>query len=155
MLAREYAASHPAPEDDERSALSTFEERANTYGVSQIAIERTACYGRCPVYVAVISPDGRTSYVGGADAPRLGRHSGMLNPTGFAYLARLVNELEILELSDNYTVPVTDNPTVYLAITRHGKRKLIRHYAPWISGPARLAAFENEVDRVLASAEWK
>jgi hypothetical protein len=155
MLEREYAAAHPARKSDFSSPPVGLEELSNTHGVTQIVIERTACYGRCPVYSAVIESDGRISYAGGPDAPRRGRHSGMVYPSGFTYLARLANELGIHESDDNYSIAVTDNPTVYLGITRQGRKKIIRHYAPSMSGPARLMAFENEVDRVVASAEWK
>jgi hypothetical protein len=153
LLAREYEASH-AGQASEPSA-GNLEELSNTFGFTEIAIERTACYGRCPVYVAVVKENGAASYWGESDAPRLGLHSGMVYPSGFSYLARLANDLGINELKDSYSIAVTDNPTVYVALTRKGRRKIIKHYAPSMSGPPRLMAFENEVDRVLARAEWK
>jgi hypothetical protein len=155
MLRREFEALHPGQRSDlEQPESFDFDEQANTFGVTQIAIERTVCYGSCPAYVAVLEKDGRTSYWGGPHAPRQGQRSGVIH-SGFAYLARLANELRLSELNDNYAAPVTDNPTVYVAITQHGRKKIIRHYAPWMSGPAKLLAFEQEIDRVLERAEWK
>ncbi|HTU58458.1 MAG TPA: DUF6438 domain-containing protein, partial [Polyangiales bacterium] len=129
-------------------------EALNTHGFTQIAIERTACYGPCPVYVAVVTAGGKVSYWGDKHVPQNGRRTGTVYDIGFARLARLAHELEIDKLNDSYSVAVTDNQTVYVSLIRNGKKKTIRHYAPAMSGPRRLFAFENEVDRVIERAQW-
>lgn len=152
MLERAWRASHP---DNYKSAKrDPRRELSNNFGFTEIAIERTACFGRCPVYVASITKDGSLSYRGESDTPRVGQHSGTIYGSGFNYLAGLADELGIYGLEDSYSVPVTDNPTVYVALTRNGKKKIIHHYAPRLSGPLRLNLFEQEIDRAIEAAEW-
>jgi hypothetical protein len=151
MLSREYQAAHHV---NKSSTLVDPETLPGSFGFTEIAIERTPCFGHCPVFVASIREDGRMSYWGESDALRDGRHFGTVHAFGFAYLAGLANDLGIDELDDEYSIAITDQDSVYLALTRHGRRKLIAHYAPLRCGPPRLTAFENEIDHVLEQAKW-
>jgi len=152
-LSSEYYARHPdQPESAPGGRQSVGESQ--TFGFTEIALERTMCFGACPVYVAVVRADGRVAYWGDSDVKHHGERHGRIDTSAFAYLARLANELGIDQLKDRYRVPVTDQPSVYVGLTRRGRRKIISHYAPEYSGPARLQAFEHEIDRVIAQTEW-
>jgi hypothetical protein len=153
LLSREYEAAHPRDQSDLYVGQGP-RHVSEAPGFTEIAIERTACYGRCPVDVAVLRDDGRVAYWGESNVPYRGERRGSIYPAEFAYLARLAQDLRIAELGDLYTVAVTDSPTVYVALTRAGRRKIILHHAPADSGPPRLRAFENELERVIAQARW-
>jgi len=155
MLSSEYYARHPEQSESPRGGRQSIDE-SQTFGFTEIAIERTMCFGSCPVYVAVLRADGRIAYRGDSDVKHQGERRGTIDASAFTYLARLANELGIDQLKDQYRAPVTDQPSVYVGITRRGRRKIISHYAPdFFSGPARLRAFENEIDRVIEHAEWE
>lgn len=154
-LAEQYERAHHGQTPSASATDNDPRARENTFGFTEIAFERSACFGRCPVYTVLIKADGSLSYVGRANTKRQGVHAGTIYPSGFAYLAQLANDLGIEALKDRYAAGVTDNPTSYIALTRGGKKKLIMHYAPSLSGPPRLFAFENEIERVLERAEWQ
>jgi len=148
-IQREFERSvHPTADE------TMCESRDDNYGVSEISIERTLCFGTCPSYTLRLFSDGRVDYLGQAYAPRVGVRHGRLDPFNFHRLARIVRDIGYFDLSDRYTCDVTDNPTVYTAVTRAGKRKVIEHYAPRSTGPAQLQLFEDAIDAVLPYVEW-
>ena len=55
-------------------------------------------------------------------------------------------------MRDEYETSVTDNPTVYAYIVMSGKKKIIRNYAN--SGPTKLWAIQELIDKLLLEAEW-
>lgn len=81
------------------------------------------------------------------------RH-GMLDTWYFRRLARIVRDIRFFDLKDRYSCMVTDNPTVYIAVTQNGRRKVIEHYAPDMTGPAQLRLFEDSVDEVMPEVRW-
>jgi hypothetical protein len=124
-------------------------------GVQEISIERTSCYGYCSMYAMTLRNDGSVEYRGVANVPSIGSRKGKIPAAQFRYLARLANEIGFFDLKDSYECAVTDNPTVYTAVVRAGVRKIIRHYAPDRTGPARLKAFEQAIDGVQGWVEWQ
>jgi hypothetical protein len=115
-------------------------------GVTEIAIERTACYGKCPIYWLRMRADGGVEMYGRAHVSRLGHHHGKLHPQLFQELAAIALELGYFGLRDDYSCEVTDSPTVYTSVTRGHEKKLIRHYAPGMAGPRLLKVFEGLID---------
>ena len=123
-------------------------------GISEIALERTVCYGTCPDYSVTLTAEGKVTYHGWTYVDRLGAHTGRLDPESFAELARLTLDMGFFDMEGDYSVGWTDHPTVYLSVVRNGTRKTIRHYAPSMSGPPRLAALEHFVDLHVKSVKW-
>jgi hypothetical protein len=123
-------------------------------GITEIALERTPCYGFCPTYTLRMAADGSVEYYGQANVPRVGHHRGKLDPQSFRELALLALDLGFFEMADDYDCLVTDNPTVYVSVTRDGAKKTIRHYAVFHTGPPRLRLFEEAVDQYAAHIEW-
>ncbi|HEY0157120.1 MAG TPA: DUF6438 domain-containing protein [Thermoanaerobaculia bacterium] len=151
-LQREFQRSHgPATEAEYAQCETPYE---NTTGVTEIAIERTSCYGYCPTYTLQLFSDGRVAYVGQASVRFIEPRSGKLDEYLFTKLARTAVGIGFFELQDRYTCAVTDNPTVYVAVVRNGTRKVIEHYAPEWTGPAALRLFEEAIDNVEPYIEW-
>ena len=148
-LRLEWQASHPhAPEP----ALCA--DRDQPTGITEIAIERTPCYGFCPTYTLWLRADGSVEYQGQANVPRVGHHRGRLEPQWFQELALLALDIGLFDMAEEYACLVTDNPSVYVSVTRNGVRKTIRHYAVFHAGPPRLRVFEDVVDQYSAHIEW-
>ncbi|HEX6765464.1 MAG TPA: DUF6438 domain-containing protein [Polyangiaceae bacterium] len=122
--------------------------------ITEIALERTACYGNCPIYTVRLHSDGSVDYIGVAFAEQAGRHRGTIPESWFRSLAALALDIGYFELEDSYSCQVTDNPTVYSSVTRNGQRKIIRHYAPGMTGPPRLRAFEEAIDTFVDYVTW-
>ena len=122
--------------------------------VSEISIERTACFGDCPVYSLTLHADGAVEYYGDASAEPLGAHHGKIDTDYFDQLARLAEDIGWFGLGSNYACHVTDNPTTYTSLVRAGARKTIRHHAPTMSGPPRLYFFERTLDDYRRFIAW-
>ena len=122
--------------------------------VTEIALQRTACFGACPSYWARLHADGSVEMFGGALVPHLGLHHGALPSGLFQRLAGLALELGFFGLDDSYSCPVTDNPTAYISVARGSSKRVIRHYAPAMTGPHRLRLLEETVDQYLEYVEW-
>jgi Domain of unknown function (DUF6438) len=123
--------------------------------ISELAIERTPCYGLCSTYTLRLYADGTVSFDGQANVKHVGHRDGHIDPRRFARLALLAVDIGYFDLGDDYDCLVTDNPTVYTSIVRDGVRKTIRHYAPDVTGPPRLRAFEQILDEVEVEVAWR
>ncbi len=149
-LQKEFEAAHPVPAD-----WSTFEvpPRPPT-GVTEISIEETPCYGYCATYTMVLHSNGTVDYLGQHNIRIAGAHHGTIPTEVFDRLAQLAIEIGFFGLDDDYRALSTDLSTVYIAVTRNGTRKLIRHYGPDRAGPRRLMAFEHEVESALSWVQF-
>ena len=149
-LAAEFRRRHPAPVPNSEP----FCDIQDNHGITEISIERTVCYGMCPAFTLRLTSDGNVEYIGRSDAAFKGHRQGKLDANAFHRLARAATDIGYFDLKDSYSCSVTDNPTVYVSATKNGTRKLIRHYAPELSGPARLSLFEQAIDAVVPSIHW-
>jgi hypothetical protein len=152
ILQREFEQTHDPPTDAEHTRCET--PYANDTGVTEIAIERTSCYGFCPTYTLRLFSDGRVEYTGQASVRFVGTRNGKVDEYFFTQLARVAVGIGFFELQDRYTCAVTDNPTVYVAVVQNGRRKVIEHYAPEWNGPSALRLFEDAIDGVQRYVEW-
>lgn len=151
-LQREFGRSHKAPTDAEYTNCETPYE--NDTGVTEIAIERTPCYGFCSTYTLRLFRDGHVEYLGQASVPFVGARTGKLDEYFFTKLARTAVGIGFFEFQERYMCGVTDNPTVYIAVVRNGERKVIEHYAPEWNSPHALRLFEEAVDAVQQYIDW-
>jgi hypothetical protein len=122
--------------------------------VTEITIEQTPCYGLCSTYTMTLRADGSVEYQGIANVEKLGTRRGRIPVEQFRFLARLSDEIGYFDLAKDYSCAVTDNPTIFTRVRRDQHVKLIRHYAPSMSGPARLRAFEKSVAAAYEWIEW-
>lgn len=150
-LQKEFAAAHPEKPDWHK----WLKLPPPPNGVTEISIEETPCYGFCSTYTMTLHADGSVDFLGQHNIKLAGKHHGTIPPEIFDRLAQLALEIGFFELDDEYQCLTTDQSTTYIAVTRNGVRKLIRHYGPDRGGPWRLTAFEHEVAVASQWVEWK
>jgi len=122
-------------------------------GIQEFSLERTECFGPCPVYRATIRSDGTVTYVGIKNVPRLGIYTGNANPYVIKHLSELVGQINFFSLENEYSSEMTDQPTAVTSVLRGGERKTVRNYG--LSGPSLLWAFESSMDAAIASVtDW-
>ena len=138
---------------DWRKSRSHDEVASTNHGITEIGIERSGCYGTCPIYTFIAKSDGTVRYKGVKYVERQGEFSGTIPVWYFHELARFIRDAHYMELEDGYTRMVTDNPTTYTTVVMNGKRKTISNYAN--AGPTKLWAIEQLVDDLMGKAEWK
>jgi hypothetical protein len=125
---------------------------STNHGITEVGIERTACFGDCPVYTFIIKSDGSFRYKGGEFAQRHGEFTGTIPAGEFNQLAQFIKDAGYMELSDTYDRAVTDNSTVFTMVVMRGQRKVVSDYAQ--AGPSKLWAIECLIDDLLTKASW-
>lgn len=99
-----------------------------------ISLERSSCYGPCPVYSVSVDARGEVRFVGRDHVVSFGEHEGKINEATLRGLLREFEKLGFFDLEDRYTSPdlcaeyLTDNPTVTLTLRRDGRAKTVSHY---------------------------
>ncbi len=119
-------------------------------------IERTACYGWCPIYKLTVYRDGVVEYSGDKFVKTTGKATGHLDPTTLAALDALFQENGYLGLRDAYEeYMMTDMPSVFTSYAPpDGKPKTIKHYLGDSSAPESLGKIEDGIDRIVKIEQW-
>lgn len=130
---------------------SQADRRRGGEQITEITLERTACFGTCPMYKVTLKADGTFTYEGKEYVEHKGRYKGRFY--GFNRLAQLVEKYGYFSMKDDYSVSMTDLPSTITSVVRNGRRKRITNYGD--SGPLELWAIEQAVDGVLANAKFE
>jgi hypothetical protein len=133
-------------------------ELKDAEGISEITLERTRCYGGCPVYKVILRRDGSATYIGIENVPRIGEYKSQVSPyqplgAEFIRLAKLIASQGYLQMDDRYTVLITDLETVITSIVHNGKRKTIVNYGN--QAPIELYGIERAIEGVAAEIKWE
>ena len=143
----------PVPaETPERSASATAEA---------ISLERTACFGRCPVYRITVTSAGDVTYEGKANVKLIGRATGEISPDSVVSLLRELEQAGYFTFSDRYVVSeptcrryTTDSPSAISSATFRSRSKRIEHDYGCGGVPGALTLLEQRIDDVLGSGRW-
>ncbi len=120
-----------------------------------ITLERTACFGACPVYTVSIYADGSVEYNGERFVVVEGAQTGTIDPAAVDQLVAGFVAAGYFDWNDAYTdMHVSDLPTITTSVTRDGETKQITRYAGDNSAPVALAYLENWIDAVAKTQQW-
>lgn len=117
-----------------------------------VTLEKTACYGMCPVYKLMIYEDGKALYEGVSHVDKIGQYEQLLPADTIASLIRAFEETNFWSLADEYVADVTDLPVTYLSFQYQGKYKKVKNL---IQAPEGLTALENRVAAIGESRGWR
>jgi hypothetical protein len=111
-------------------------------------IERTRCFGVCPVYSIRVYRSGYVLYEGIDNVQPAGRHYLVLTHEQLRAIGEKAVSIGYFELKDEYRNPyLTDFPTVYTEVRFRGKRKKITHYDA--EPPPNLVEMEKYLDSLF------
>lgn len=126
-----------------------------------VTLERTPCFGTCPVYTVSISRAGTVRFTGKHHTAHTGPATASIPP---ARVDSLVAELEAagyFELAEAYVMDspacgmyATDSPTVITSVTRDGRTRTVRHDRGCAAAPPELSRLEQRIDEVAGTARW-
>lgn len=127
--------------------------------ITKITLERTPCFGACPVYKLTIHRSRKVEFEGRAHVWEVGRQTGRISPENFRRLVSKIEEINFFSLKDRYDgknadgsgVTVTDLPTRKTSVTRGNVTKTVENY---FRGPKGLKELEDLIDEVTNSTEW-
>lgn len=115
-------------------------------------IQRTACFGRCPIYTLTVFNDGRVEYFGKKFTPREGRFSSKVLVETIDQLKKYAIEIDYFNLASVYDKQtVTDVPSIITSLRGEaGLKTVVNRF----DGPDELRRFENFFDSLFEELEW-
>jgi len=120
----------------------------------EITLERTGCYGTCPIYLVIISGDGNVTYQGERFVKTLGVQTYQIPQSSVKELVALVYQKNYFSLEDRYEFSATDLPTVITSVRVGDELKTVENYGG--AGPIQLQEIEKKIDEVSDSESlWK
>lgn len=102
------------------SCIADEEQVARPAPITQISVQRTWCYGDCPIDSLVLNSDGRASYSGFRNASRNGFFRGVLAPDQFSGLAAFLESQNYFELKPEIGMGNIDAPDFLIGVVRGG-----------------------------------
>ena len=120
-----------------------------------VTLERTACFGRCPIYKVTVLRDGTVLWEGERFVKTTGKATARLPVAVMADLAKAFARADFFALADKYDrYDVTDNPSAIVGFDDGKRKKSIHHYYGDSSAPKALYELEDAVDRLVGTAKW-
>ncbi len=108
-----------------------------------ISLERTPCYGTCPIYKMEIFSDGSAFYHGERFVDKMGDFQFTVSKETINYILKRAEEIGFFEMEDKYTGNITDLPkTITFIKSEKAEKKIIDYY----NAPKILKEFESLVD---------
>ena len=110
-----------------------------------ICLQRTACFGTCPIYKIEIYTDGSGTYTGTRFVKNIGVSEFQLEKSDVKNILEFANKIGFSKLKNEYSEPITDLPTTYITI----KNKKIKDYT---GAPKELKNLEELIDQLYQKA---
>lgn len=146
----------PAPQ-------TTASQPASQPEISSIRLQRSPCFGACPVYEIELSSSGQVKYVGDRFVEQTGFHTSSIQRSDFQAVVEEVKAIHFFSLKDQYrfepdgcTSWMTDQPTATFIVTADGKDKIVSYYYGCQGLPIgpQLEALADAIDEVSGSKRW-
>ncbi|MBS2026751.1 MAG: hypothetical protein JST54_02505 [Deltaproteobacteria bacterium] len=121
------------------------------------SLQRSGCFGSCPVYTVVIRSDGTVDWDGVAFVDVKGHATRTLTASDLAVLRAAFDEAGYFELNENYACfEATDNPTATVTFGDGRREKQIRHYYGCRSakGLDVITRLESRIDEIAKTSLW-
>jgi hypothetical protein len=126
-----------------------------------VTLERTPCFGTCPVYTVRISRDGKVEFEGKQHVADSGQATAAVPPERVDSLLAELEAAGYFEFADAYEMNspacgmyATDSPMVITSATRKGETKTVRHDRGCSAAPPELSQLEQRIDEVAGTARW-
>ncbi len=116
-----------------------------------VYMERTACFGDCPIYSVLILSNGKTTYHGKRFVEKTGTYTLQLTENDRQQIIQTANDIHIFDLNNKYDKPITDLPSTLIIYKYNNKRKQI---IDRIDAPESLKRFEKLIDKLIENKEW-
>lgn len=117
-----------------------------------ITMQKTACFGSCPVYKMEIYEDGKVLLEAEKNLPMEGKYKANMDAERLEKLINAFEESNFFDFQASYTAHITDLPTTYISFDHEGKSKKIMDYH---GAPEALKALEKEVAVLIDELEWQ
>lgn len=124
------------------SCKTTSNQISNNQKKLIISLEKTACFGTCPILKIEIYNNGAVVYNGIKHVKRLGIHYFEIQPKEIQKILSKAKEIGFDNLENEYTERISDLPTTYIMINE----KLIKDY---FGAPKNLKILETLIEEKI------
>src|SRR5579871_5674807 len=137
-------------------SASAIQAQAATQTVNApvITLERTACFGTCPVYTVEIYADGTVKYNGEKFVQVMGEQTSQINPQTVTAMVAAFREAGYFDWDDFNSMTISDLPSVITSVTDNGVTHRIERYTGDSSAPLSLIYLEQWIDAMANTQLW-
>lgn len=126
---------------------------AQASAITAVKMDRTACFGRCPIYSIEVRKDGTVVYTGKRFTDHNGVYTKNIGVDNAAAIIRGFNTHRADTCKERYDVLISDLPGINYTLSVDTGKKMI-YNANY--GPAFLKELAGDIDsRVKVDASWK
>jgi hypothetical protein len=118
---------------------------------SIIILERTACYGTCPVYKIQLESNGRAYLTNTRFVEPLGIFQGVASEPKIESIFKTFQTVSWEQYQDKYDENVSDLPTAILTWYHSGYKKVIELRSNY---PSEFDVLLKMIDELKAEIEW-
>jgi hypothetical protein len=131
--------------------------------ITRVEMQRSGCFGSCPVYEVNIDSDGTVSFDGTKYIAVPGHHRGSATQPAIDALSSEIKRINFFRLRDSYefepdgcTSWATDNPSVSIAVIRGVEIKRVVYYYGCRGFDAEdgIRSLARSIDRVAQTEKW-
>ncbi len=121
-----------------------------------IKLERTMCFGECPVYKVEIISDGTVHYNGDMFVEKTGKHSWKIDAATIEKLNKALKYYKYFEIRKVKSInSVTDQPYCILSVTlQDGTSKKTNNDHGENSYPEELFKLEDKIDKLIGIKDY-
>lgn len=120
-----------------------------------ITLQRTPCFGTCPVYTISIFADGTVVYNGENHVTVTGEQTSQIDPATVELMVKAFEDAGYFDWKEAYDMMnVTDLPGVITSVTRDGETHQINRYTGDYTAPLALPFLEQWIDIMTTSNLW-
>ncbi len=116
--------------------------------------QKTACFGKCPVYQVKFFSDGKVTWYGQNNVERMGSYESRADEKMLADIRYHAHEANYWDFASRYPTDqkIADLPsTVTFIRTGDMEKTVVNTY----QGPAELEAFQTYLEGVISSLKWQ
>jgi hypothetical protein len=119
-----------------------------------ITVERTMCFGWCPVYHLSIYGNGKVVYEGRYYVRVEGTRTTYIQKSKVRELVAAFEKVKFYEFDDQYLLGGSDLPSVLVSIDLEGKSKTIDIDGAEMIAPEEIADLIRQIEETVNVARW-
>lgn len=114
----------------------------------KVTLQRTACFGQCPIYKATFDlSNAKLQYFGERFVKTEGEREFDLTEEEVSRIQKKIVEVDYLTLEGKYDGPISDVPSCITTLSVQGE--MVKEVTNRVDGPDRLKEYENLLDEIL------
>lgn len=134
------------------SKKATASDKVTDYSKLEIVYQRTACFGRCPIYTLSIHGSSKTAdFKGDQNTEKIGNYTRKVSDDELKALVDAFENAKFNDLNDEYLGMITDFPIKYITYTNNGKTKKVKERS---GAPKELTDLEKTLEAFAESTGW-